>query len=64
MHKSVIDLSLFLVQVVFKAYTCNYIPIYQWFCYDAIECLPDYQVEEYDAQPIGSPYDAQTAICG
>lgn len=51
-------------QEVLKACSGKFTPIYQWFYYDAIECLPDGGVEEADAQPIGSRYDAQIAIFG
>lgn len=51
-------------QEVLKACSGKFTPIYQWLYYDAIECLPDGGVEEADAQPIGSRYDAQIAIFG
>lgn len=51
-------------QEVLKACSGKFTPIYQWLYYDAIECLPDNGVEEADAQPIGSRYDAQIAIFG
>lgn len=51
-------------QEVLKACSGKFTPIYQWFYYDAVECLPEGGVEEADAQPIGSRYDAQIAIFG
>lgn len=51
-------------QEVLKACSGKFTPIYQWFYYDAIECLPENGVEEADAQPVGSRYDAQIAIFG
>lgn len=54
----------FVAQEVLKACTGKFTPIYQWLYYDAIECLPTEGVEEADAQPVGSRYDAQIAIFG
>lgn len=39
-------------------------PLYQYFCFDAVECLPEGGVSEEDCQPIGSRYDAQIAVFG
>ncbi|XP_017468394.1 PREDICTED: ubiquitin-like modifier-activating enzyme 1 [Rhagoletis zephyria] len=54
----------FVAQEVLKACTGKFTPIYQWLYYDAIECIPTEGVEEADAQPVGSRYDAQIAIFG
>ncbi|KAL9916302.1 ubiquitin-like activating enzyme 1 isoform 1-T2 [Glossina fuscipes fuscipes] len=54
----------FVAQEVLKACSGKFTPVYQWLYYDAIECLPDHEVEESDAEPIGSRYDAQIAIFG
>lgn len=51
-------------QEVLKACSGKFTPIYQWLYYDAIECLPVDGVEESDAQPMNSRYDAQIAIFG
>lgn len=51
-------------QEVMKACSGKFTPICQWLYFDAIECLPDDPIEEADAQPIGSRYDAQIAIFG
>lgn len=51
-------------QEVMKACTGKFTPIYQYFCFDAVECLPEGGVEEEDCQPIGSRYDAQIAVFG
>lgn len=51
-------------QEVLKACSGKFTPIFQFLYFDAIECLPDGGVEEADAQPVGSRYDAQIAIFG
>uniref|UniRef100_U5EX66 E1 ubiquitin-activating enzyme n=1 Tax=Corethrella appendiculata TaxID=1370023 RepID=U5EX66_9DIPT len=51
-------------QEVMKACTGKFTPIYQYFTYDAIECLPIEEVSEDDCKPIGSRYDAQIAVFG
>lgn len=51
-------------QEVLKACSGKFTPIFQFLYYDALECLPEGGVEEADAQPIGSRYDAQIAIFG
>lgn len=51
-------------QEVMKACSGKFTPIYQYFCFDAIECLPAEDPAEEDCQPIGSRYDAQIAIFG
>lgn len=51
-------------QEVLKACSGKFTPIFQWFYYDAIECLPAEGVSEEDAQPKGTRYDAQIAIFG
>nr|XP_027201221.1 ubiquitin-like modifier-activating enzyme 1 [Dermatophagoides pteronyssinus]XP_027201222.1 ubiquitin-like modifier-activating enzyme 1 [Dermatophagoides pteronyssinus] len=54
-------------QEVMKACTGKFTPIYQWFYYDAFECLPteaDKLPKESDAQPIKCRYDGQNAVFG
>lgn len=51
-------------QEVMKACTGKFTPLNQYFCFDAVECLPDGGVSEEDCQPIGSRYDAQIAVFG
>lgn len=51
-------------QEVLKACSGKFTPIFQWFYYDALECLPADGVSEEDAQPKGTRYDAQIAIFG
>lgn len=51
-------------QEVMKACTGKFTPLYQYFCFDAVECLPEGGVPEEDCQPTGSRYDAQIAVFG
>lgn len=51
-------------QEVMKACSGKFTPIQQYFCFDAIECLPAEDPAEADCQPIGSRYDAQIAVFG
>uniref|UniRef100_A0A336MWA3 E1 ubiquitin-activating enzyme n=1 Tax=Culicoides sonorensis TaxID=179676 RepID=A0A336MWA3_CULSO len=51
-------------QEVMKACSGKFTPIQQYFCLDAIECLPEVEPTEADCQPIGSRYDAQIAVFG
>ncbi|XP_055854028.1 ubiquitin-like modifier-activating enzyme 1 [Episyrphus balteatus] len=51
-------------QEVLKGCSGKFTPIFQFLYFDAIECLPDEDISEADAQPIGSRYDAQIAIFG
>ncbi|KAL7730588.1 hypothetical protein ACLKA6_000579 [Drosophila palustris] len=51
-------------QEVLKACSGKFTPIFQWFYYDALECLPEEVITEEDAQPLGTRYDAQIAIFG
>lgn len=51
-------------QEVLKACSGKFTPIFQWFYYDALECLPEETITEEDAQPLGTRYDAQIAIFG
>ncbi|CAG2120352.1 unnamed protein product, partial [Medioppia subpectinata] len=54
-------------QELMKACSGKFSPLYQWFYFDALECLPldpkDYP-KEADCQPTGSRYDAQIAVFG
>ncbi|KAI1294860.1 Ubiquitin-like modifier-activating enzyme 1 [Halotydeus destructor] len=52
-------------QELMKACSGKFSPIYQWFYFDALECLPaDEDISEEDAQPTGSRYDGQVAVFG
>lgn len=51
-------------QEVMKACTGKFSPVDQYFYLDAIECLGDQPVDEADAQPMDSRYDAQIAVFG
>lgn len=51
-------------QEVMKACSGKFTPIQQYFCFDAIECLPAEDPTEADCQAIGSRYDAQIAVFG
>lgn len=51
-------------QEVLKACTGKFVPIRQWFYYDALECLPLDDLDEADCAPVGSRYDGQIAIFG
>jgi len=51
-------------QEVLKACTGKFVPIRQWFYYDALECLPQEDLDEEDCAPINSRYDGQIAIFG
>lgn len=53
-------------QEVMKACSGKFSPIFQWLYFDAIECLPAdrSEITEDDCKPIGSRYDAQTAVFG
>lgn len=53
-------------QEVMKACSGKFHPIYQWFYFDAIECLPaeSGEITEELAAPTGSRYDGQIAVFG
>lgn len=51
-------------QEVMKACTGKFTPIYQYFAFDAIECLPEGGLTEEECAPIGSRYDGQIAVFG
>jgi len=51
-------------QEVLKACTGKFVPIRQWFYYDALECLPAEDLSEEECAPINSRYDGQIAIFG
>ncbi|XP_028146852.1 ubiquitin-like modifier-activating enzyme 1 [Diabrotica virgifera virgifera] len=53
-------------QEVMKACSGKFHPIFQWFYYDAIECLPQdkSEITEELAAPTGSRYDGQVAVFG
>lgn len=53
-------------QEVMKACSGKFMPIMQFFSFDAIECLPEDlgSLTETECQPIGSRYDSQIAVFG
>lgn len=53
-------------QELMKACSGKFNPIYQWFYFDALECLPleDNYPKEEECQPINNRYDSQIAIFG
>lgn len=51
-------------QEVLKACTSKFVPIKQWFYFDALECLPLEDLCETDCAPVDSRYDGQIAIFG
>ncbi|KAL7020063.1 hypothetical protein ACKWTF_011370 [Chironomus riparius] len=53
-------------QEVMKACSGKFMPIMQFFSFDAIECLPEdiSGLTDTECQPIGSRYDSQIAIFG
>lgn len=51
-------------QEVMKACTGKFTPIYQYFSFDAIECLPEGGLTEEECAPVGSRYDGQIAVFG
>lgn len=53
-------------QEVMKACSGKFMPILQFFSFDAIECLPEdlSVLNESECQPVGSRYDSQIAIFG
>lgn len=52
-----------LLAEVLKACTGKFMPIQQYFCYDACECLPEVALE-VNAVKTGSRYDAQVNVFG
>ncbi|XP_076333609.1 ubiquitin-like activating enzyme 1 isoform X3 [Tachypleus tridentatus] len=52
-------------QEVMKACSGKFHPIYQWFYFDALECLPEDQtISEESAKPKNVRYDSQLAVFG
>jgi len=51
-------------QEVLKACSGKFMPIQQWFYYDALESLPDEPLPEADVQPMGCRYDSQIMVYG
>ncbi|XP_055531157.1 ubiquitin-like modifier-activating enzyme 1 [Wyeomyia smithii] len=51
-------------QEVMKACTGKFTPLYQYFCFDALECLVEADLSEEECQPLGSRYDGQIAVFG
>jgi ubiquitin-activating enzyme E1 len=53
-------------QEVMKACSGKFMPILQFFSFDAIECLPEdlASLTEEETKPIGSRYDSQIAVFG
>lgn len=57
----------FAAQEVLKACSGKFMPINQWFYFDATECLPSDETllpREENAQPTNSRYDGQVAVFG
>lgn len=56
----------FVAQEVMKACSGKFMPIKQWFYFDARECLPEdtSALTEESCQPTGSRYDGQVAVFG
>lgn len=53
-----------IAQEVLKACSGKFTPIQQYMYFDAIECLPQEDPTEEDAQPQGTRYDRQVAVFG
>lgn len=53
-----------IAQEVLKACSGKFTPIKQYMYFDAIECLPQEELTEEDAQPLGTRYDRQIAVFG
>ena len=51
-------------QEVLKACSGKFMPIKQWFYYDAVESLPDEPLSEEEVQPLGCRYDGQIMVYG
>jgi len=51
-------------QEVLKACSGKFMPIRQWFYYDAIECLPDEPLPAEEVAPQGCRYDGQIMVFG
>lgn len=51
-------------QEILKACSGKFMPVKQWYYFDALEALPETQPSEEEVAPMGSRYDAQIAIFG
>lgn len=51
-------------QEVMKACSGKFMPIQQYFYFDALECLPEDDLTEEECKPLGSRYDKQIAVFG
>lgn len=51
-------------QEVLKACSGKFMPIVQWFHFDALEALPDEPLPAEAVQPVGSRYDGQIMVFG
>jgi ubiquitin-activating enzyme E1 len=51
-------------QEVLKACSGKFMPIVQWFHFDAMEALPDEPLPAEQVQPVGSRYDGQIMVFG
>lgn len=51
-------------QEVLKACSGKFMPIRQWFYYDAVEALHDEPLSAQDVQPLGCRYDGQIMVFG
>ncbi|GAB0086522.1 Ubiquitin-activating enzyme E1 [Sergentomyia squamirostris] len=53
-----------IAQEVMKVCTGKFTPIFQYFYYDATECLINLKPTQEDCKPVGSRYDRQIAVFG
>eukprot|EP00276_Gloeochaete_wittrockiana_P001504 CAMPEP_0184672430 /NCGR_PEP_ID=MMETSP0308-20130426/86094_1 /TAXON_ID=38269 /ORGANISM="Gloeochaete witrockiana, Strain SAG 46.84" /LENGTH=1027 /DNA_ID=CAMNT_0027119757 /DNA_START=423 /DNA_END=3506 /DNA_ORIENTATION=+ len=51
-------------QEVLKATSGKFSPLKQWFYFDAVDALPEYELTPADCAPTGSRYDGQVAVFG
>ncbi|KAJ6648576.1 Ubiquitin-like modifier-activating enzyme 1 [Pseudolycoriella hygida] len=51
-------------QEVMKACSGKFMPIHQYFYFDALECLPEQDLTEEECKPLGTRYDKQIAVFG
>ncbi len=51
-------------QEVMKACSGKFMPIQQYFYFDALECLPEQDLTEEECKPLGTRYDKQIAVFG
>lgn len=51
-------------QEVMKACSGKFMPIQQYYYFDALECLPEQDLTEEECKPLGTRYDKQIAVFG